>query len=81
MIRRRFGLGSRVTRRARASQFLYILSFADPPRLQRRRHRPRRPHPVPGAGSAGVARIDHSASNTKRNLIAAPARVRELEDA
>lgn len=84
MTRRRFGLGSRDTRRGRASQFLYVLSFAEPSRFRPRRPRPRRPHPLPrfgitGATQAGPAQVP----TAKSDLIAAPApaRVRELEDA
>lgn len=78
MNRRRFGLGSRDARRGRASEFLYILSFAPEPRRRRRHGRPRRPHPT--LGSSG-ARLHRSASSQVATLSAAPTVVREREDA
>ncbi len=78
MNRRRFGLGSRDTRRGRASEFLYILSFAPEPRPRRRCGRPRRPHPT--LGSSGVrlhrtASSEIAAPNIMTNVL------REREDA
>ncbi len=81
MTRRRFGLGSRVARRRRCSEFLFVLSFARPPR----RWRPRRPlgsprphglrplHPHLRVQSLSLP------SRTSHPPVSAPAR--QLEDA
>lgn len=78
MSRRRFGLGSRNTRRGRASEFLYILSFAPEPRRRRRHGRPRRPHPTLGSSGVRFHRVT-SAKITAPN--ASPTVAREREDA
>lgn len=78
MSRRRFDLGSRDTRRGRASEFLYILSFAPEPRPRRRHGRPRRPHPTLGSSGARLHRAASSEIATLRLTANVP---REREDA
>lgn len=78
MNRRRFGLGSRDTRCGRASEFLYVFSFAREPRPRRRYGRPRRPHPTFGSSGATVHRATSAEIVTPGAVTNV---VREREDA
>lgn len=80
MNKRRFGLGSRVARRRRCSEFLYVLSFARPPGRRRPRWRlgsPRPGHPRPLSPHNRV----QSASSMRQPRAPASAPARQLEDA